>query len=103
MSAGRPTAGQLQLAARERRRAARECFDVVVERVFARVAAKARQGWVRVVYEVPEFVVGLPPYDVAACARHAAKELRRRDYHVEVFGAGVLYVSWDPAEAGRRA
>jgi Family of unknown function (DUF5759) len=94
----RPSAHQLQADAKERRRRRRECYDSIVDRVFTRVVSKSRQGWVRVVYEVPPFVAGLPPYDVSDCTRHVARVLRRNGYFVETFDH-VIYISWDPAEA----
>lgn len=95
--AGRPTAAQLQTAAREKRRQKRDCYDEILDKVYGRVSAKAKLGWVRVLYEVPSFVVGLPPYDTVECVKHLARCLSRDGYLVEVYGH-VLYVSWDPRE-----
>lgn len=93
----RPSAEQLQGEAREKRRQRRQCFDCVLDRVYARIASKAKLGWVRVVYEVPPFFVGLPPYDVNDCVKFVARGLRRDGYLVETFGH-VVYISWDPKE-----
>lgn len=93
----RPTARQLQDDARDRRRKRRECFETIADKAYTRIACKARAGWVRAIYEVPPFVVGVPPYDADECVRFVARALRRDGYVVEVFGH-VLYVSWDAGE-----
>lgn len=93
----RPSASQLQGEAKEKRRQRRVCFEEILEKVYTRVAAKARLGWVRVLYEVPPFCVGLPPYDRADCVRYVARALKKDGYLVEAYGH-VVYVSWDPKE-----
>lgn len=95
--AARPTARQLQSEAREKRRQRRQCFDCVLDKVYTRISVKAKLGWVRIVYEVPPFFIGLPPYDVADCVRFLARALRKDGYVVESYNH-VLYVSWDPKE-----
>ena len=95
--ASRPSAQQLQSEAREKRRQRRRSFDCVLEKVYVRISTKARLGWQRIVYEVPPFFVGLPPYDTAECVRFLARSLRKDGYAVETYGH-VLYVSWDPTE-----
>lgn len=93
----RPSALDLQREAKDKRRRRRDCYDELVSKAYARVSAKARQGWVRVLYDVPAFCVGLPPYDREDCARYLARVLRKDGYHAEVYGP-VVYVSWDPKE-----
>lgn len=93
----RPSAQQLQSEAREKRRQRRQCFDCILDKVYTRIAVKAKLGWVRIVYEVPPFFIGLPPYDIADCVKFLTKGLKKDGYIVEAYNH-VLYVSWDPKE-----
>ena len=93
----RPSAQELQSAAKDKRRQRRVCFEEILEKVYTRVSAKAKLGWVRVLYEVPPFCVGLPPYDRADCVKYLTRALKKDGYMVEAYGH-VLYVSWDPKE-----
>ena len=55
-------------------------------------------GWTRIVYSVPGFVVGLPPYDTRECAAFVAKRLKKKGFKIDLFNSVVLYISWDPSE-----
>lgn len=94
----RPSARDLQVAAKDKRRAKRECYDSILDKVYAKISTKAKIDWVRLVYEIPKFVVGLPPYDVNECAKYLTKALKKDGYFVEIYGDNVLYVSWDVNE-----
>lgn len=97
----RPSAQQLQSAAKEKRRQRRACYEEILEKVYTRVAAKAKMGWVRVLYEVPPFWVGLPPYDREDCVKYVTRAMKKDGYMVEAYG-NVVYVSWDPKEKSER-
>ena len=94
----RPSARQLQTDARNRKRAKRQAFDAVLEKIYNKISNKAKLGWVRLVYNVPSFVIGIPPYDICECVSHAAKTLKKDGYVVDVYGEQVLYISWDKKE-----
>ncbi len=96
-AAKRPTAAQLNAESKERRRAKRDCFKVILEKVYHRINAKAKLNWVRVLYEVPPFTVGIPPYDLEECCKYIHRALRRDGYFVEVHGS-IFYISWAPEE-----
>jgi Family of unknown function (DUF5759) len=98
----RPSANQLQNAARDRVRSKKEIYNAVLDRVYVRIASKAKFQWVRIVYTTPSFMVGVPPYDVQECTRYMARALQKAGYVVEVYGADVLYISWDLAEKNGR-
>lgn len=93
----RPTAAQLIAESKQRRRAKRDCFQIILEKVYHRINAKAKLNWVRILYDVPPFTVGIPPYDVDECCRYICRALRKDGYFVEVH-ASILYISWAPEE-----
>lgn len=98
--AGRPSAQQLQDAARGKSRQRRHQFDGILQKVYSRISSKAQLGWTRVLYQVPPFFVGMPPYDVGDCVRYLTRALRRAGYLCEAFDS-VVYISWDASEKSR--
>lgn len=81
------------------RRARRtESYQKVLELCVKRVAAASSRDAMRMLYEVPEFVVGIPPYDIRRCTAHMMTQLRDAGFVVKYFHPRTLYVSWDPAE-----
>jgi hypothetical protein len=91
-------AAELQREKRDRERKRAAIFGDVLSKVYSRITAKAALNWVRMVYEVPRYVVGMPLYDVAACVRYLCKHLRGNGYMLEVYEPNVLYISWDREE-----
>ena len=98
MTSGRPSARQLQAEAKSRRKAKKKVFESILEKIYQKIESKARMDWTRLVYEVPPFVVGVPPYDVTECAEYLRRVLKKDGYIVEIYGGTVLYVSWDGSE-----
>jgi hypothetical protein len=98
MTAGRPSARQLQAEAKNRRKTKRKVFETILEKIYQKIESKARIDWTRLVYEVPPFLVGVPPYDVAECSDYLRRTLKKDGYIVEVYGVSILYVSWNGSE-----
>nr|WRJ69902.1 hypothetical protein TetV2_00457 [Oceanusvirus sp.] len=98
MTSGRPNARQLQAEAKIRRKAKKRIFETILEKIYQRIELKASLDWTRLVYEVPPFVVGVPPYDVVECGEYLRRALKKDGYIVEIYGGTVLYVSWDGSE-----
>ncbi len=74
-------------------------FDAVLDKAYQKIEAKARLQWTRILYEVPPFVVGLPPYCAQECSEHLVRHLKRAGYVAELYGETLLYVSWDVSES----
>lgn len=73
-------------------------YDTVLAMCMKRVSTASSRDYMRVLYEVPEFVMGIPPYDVRRCMAHMMTSLREAGFIVRFFHPRTLYVSWDPSE-----
>lgn len=87
---------QRDILARARRRSGAHL--PVLEEVRRRIRSRAGLDQVRMVYRVPDFVPGLPVYDVSDVAHGVADALREDGFVAEVYEPDTLYVSWDRAE-----
>lgn len=47
------------------------------------------------IYEVPEFVIGVPPYDLSKAVSHVIASLERNGYEVAYMFPRALLISWD--------
>jgi len=52
----------------------------------------------KIVYDVPEFVFGLPSYNLNHCNAYLIKHLRNNGFLVKYYFPKILYISWDPSE-----
>jgi hypothetical protein len=88
---------QRDILARARRRGGAHLQ--VLEQVRRRIRARASLDQVRMVFRLPDFVPGLPVYDVGDVAHTVADALRGDGFVAEVYEPDTLYVSWDRSEA----
>lgn len=74
------------------------CFDKVLEQCFTYVKKHADKNKLFCFYEVPEFQLGYPLYDLNECITYVVKKLESNDFLVRYFFPRILYISWNVAE-----
>lgn len=92
------TVYELYNAMRERQERHVETFAIVLDRVYARIRKYAEVNRLDCVYEVPEFVVGRPLYDVSRCVKHVLNHLELNGFRVRYFFPRFLHISWDVSQ-----
>jgi hypothetical protein len=70
-------------------------FDKVLEICHQKVINASKKELVKVFFDVPEFVIGLPVYDLSECIRYIVKSLEENGFLVQYFFPKLLYISWD--------
>lgn len=75
-----------------------EHFNVVLGRCYQRIRLAADNEQFRLFYEVPEFIVGVPMYNINHCIAYMITELRQKGMLVKYYFPRILYISWDPRE-----
>jgi hypothetical protein len=94
-----PTARDLQREIRSRAKRRSDAHKPVLDQLRRRIESKAALDHVRMVYRVPDFIPGLPVFDVTEVAHGLADALSEDGFVAEVFEPDTLYVSWDRNEA----
>lgn len=92
------TARDLQREIRCRSKRRSDVHKPVLALLRRRIEAKAALNHVRMVYKIPEFLPGLPVYDVSEVARSIADALDDDGFLTELYEPDTLYVSWDKSE-----
>jgi hypothetical protein len=92
------TARDLQREIRSRAKRRSDVHKPVLALVRRRIESKAALNHVRTVYKIPDFMPGLPVYDVGEVARSIADALESDGFLTEVYDPDTLYVSWDKSE-----
>jgi hypothetical protein len=72
-----------------------ECFEKVVELCHKKIVSSSDNKKTRIFYEVPEFILGYPLYDINDCIRHVMDALQSNGFIVTYYFPRYLYVSWD--------
>jgi hypothetical protein len=74
------------------------CYNEVLALIHDRVKKASLKEQYKVVYDVPEYIFGVPSYNLNKCLAYIMKELRNNGFLVKYYFPKILYVSWDPVE-----
>ena len=72
-----------------------ECFDKVLELCHKKIMSLSENQQLRFFYEVPEFMLGFPLYDINACITHVLESLKANGFLAIYYFPRYIYISWD--------
>lgn len=75
-----------------------ECFDKVLELSHKKIVNHSENKKTRLFYEVPDFMLGYPLYDINDCIRHVMQSLESNGFLVTYYFPRYIYISWDLEE-----
>lgn len=70
-------------------------LDYVLERCHTKIRNASKKELARTWFDVPEFIIGLPVYNLNDCIIHLMTSLNQNGFVVKYFFPKVLYISWD--------
>ena len=70
-------------------------LDHVLERCHTKIRNASKKELARTWFDVPEFIIGLPVYNLNDCIIHLMTSLNQNGFVVKYFFPKVLYISWD--------
>ncbi len=73
-------------------------FSKIADLCQARVIKYAKRDMHRCAFEVPEFILGTPPYDLNQAIKYVVDRLEKNGFLVRYFFPRLLYISWDADE-----
>lgn len=89
------TAIELQRALSKRRHRDIVGHTVVLSSCYGKIKRVAGIDGTSCIFEVPEFVMGVPPYDLSKAVTHVIASLERNGYEVAYMFPRALLISWD--------
>lgn len=72
-----------------------ECFDKVLEICHKKILIHSDTKKTRFFFEVPDFILGFPLYDVNDCIKHVMEALKSNGFLAIYYFPRYIYVSWD--------
>jgi hypothetical protein len=73
-------------------------FDKLIEKCFSKILHIAKTGALCMFYEVPEFVLGFPMYNLNECIEYIHQKMTDNGFFVKYFFPNILYISWNEKE-----
>ena len=71
------------------------CFEKVLEQCYAFIRRHAEKNVKFCFFEVPDFLIGYPLFDLNECIQYISDKLSSNDFLVRYFFPRILYISWD--------
>lgn len=70
-------------------------FNRVYDMCQQRIISCAKKDMLRTVFEMPEFILGIPPFNLNDALTHVIDRLKNNGFLVMYFFPKLLYISWD--------
>jgi len=73
-----------------------ECFKKILDIIMKKIEIKALSGDTFLLYEIPEFILGEPSYDIKECSEYLMKELKKHSFlkDVSFYEPNVMFIAW---------
>lgn len=82
----------------ERNVAFNKLYDICQQRIISH----AKKDKMRTIFEMPEFILGIPPFNLNDALTHVIERLKGNGFLVMYFFPKLLYISWDTDEINGR-
>ena len=69
-------------------------FESILKRSHTRIKLAANQLASSCVYEVPQYIPGLPFFDIKKCLHYLKSKLRKNGFKVHILNTTSLFISW---------
>lgn len=71
-------------------------FEQVLYKCHAKIKLAARNNHFACFFEVPEFVIGIPLFNVTECITYIITSLKDNGFVIKYVYPKTIYISWDP-------
>ncbi len=87
-------AKELSQEIQTKRQANKKHFIKILELCQIEISKSLELGYTHCIFEVPEFLIGYPLYDINECIVYVLRKLKENDYHVNYYFPKTIYITW---------
>lgn len=73
----------------------KECFDKILDMCQKKIRKSVQLNMVQCFFEVPEFVLGFPLYNINECIVHVLTKLQDNGFVVRYLFPRIIFISWE--------
>lgn len=77
-------------------------FEKVLQSCHKLIKTSCKHDHMRCLFRVPDFVLGVPPYNIGECVKFLIERLEKGGFYLQYYYPNVLHISWDIADLERR-
>lgn len=78
-----------------------EKFDGILKNIHSRIKYYAKLERTFCFFQIPEFIIGVPLYNVSDLRDYVMKSLKRNGFHIVYIDPNWLYISWAKEDIGK--
>lgn len=76
-------------------------FDGILKQIHTRIKYYAKLERTYCFFQIPEFIIGVPLYNVADLRNYIINSLKRNGFHIIYIDPNWLYISWSKEDRGK--
>lgn len=73
-------------------------FEKVYKTIEKKIILASASNFYYVWHEMPEFILGLPTYNLKSCIKYVVKKLKENKFECDWFSPNILLIKWFPKE-----
>lgn len=77
-----------------KRKVKKETFNIILKKITNRIKEYVHKGVDSAFVDIPQLIIGYPPYDMDFATRYIARQLVKLGFVVTIPHPGKLFVSW---------
>ena len=81
---------------KEREKIKYKTFSKIYSNIEKKIKLASSSNFYYIWYEIPEFIIGFPLYNLDECKKVVIKELKKNDFDIEEFKSNLILVKWFP-------
>ena len=78
-----------------------EKFDGILKKIHTRIKYYSKLERTYCFFQIPEFIIGIPLYNVKDLRNYIINSLRRNGFHIVYIDPNWLYISWAKEDRGK--
>jgi len=83
---------------KDRENKRKETFNKILQKIEKKIVMASSSDHYFIWYLVPEFIIGLPLYNLKECIDHIEKEMKKNGFKTKVYEPNILYIDWMPSK-----
>tara|TARA_Y100001936_G_scaffold162836_1_gene158977 strand:+ start:151 stop:576 length:426 start_codon:yes stop_codon:yes gene_type:complete len=78
-----------------------EKFDGILKKIHTRIRYYSKLERTFCFFQIPEFIIGVPLYNVSDLRNYIINSLKRNGFHIVYIDPNWLYISWSKEDRGK--
>lgn len=72
----------------------KEYYEQIIRKIHARIETCAKRNELRCLFQIPEFVIGIPLYNRVKCSRYAMSRLSNEGFFIKYIHPYIIFIDW---------